>query len=99
MDRVQREIYQLRFKLAFKSKKGIDFQDWFTQLAGFAFGSDFEAVRAYGPQGDFKCDGRRRSTGTVFQCYAPDVLHAARTIRKIDEDFHGALTNWPDIAE
>lgn len=99
MDRVQREFYQLRFGLAFKSKKGMDFQDWFVQLAGFAFGSDFEAVRAYGPQGDFKCDGRRRSTGTVFQCYAPDVLHVARTIRKIDEDFHDAVANWPDIAE
>lgn len=99
MDSLQRTFYQLHFREAFLSKKGSEFQAWFARLAGFAYGSDFEAVRAYGPQGDLKCDGRLRSTGTVFQCYAPDMMTADRTIRKVTEDFHGALANWKNMAE
>ena len=99
MDRVQRIFYQLQFRLAFLSKKGMEFQDWFTRLADYAFSADFDAVRAYGPHGDFKCDGRRISTATVFQCYAPDKMNAERTIKKIDEDFHGAIAHWADMAE
>ena len=99
MDRVQKLIYGLQLNRAFESKKGVEFQDWFTRLASYAFGSDFEAVRPYGPQGDLKCDGRRLSTRTVFQCYAPYEMNAERTIRKIGEDFRGAVANWKDMAE
>ena len=99
MDSLQRTFCQLQFRLAFASKKGTEFRDWFRSLAGYAFGPDFEAVRAYGSQGDLKCDGRRLSTRTVFQCYAPYEMNAARTIRNIDEDFRGAVANWKEIAE
>jgi hypothetical protein len=61
---------------------------------GHAFGSDFEEVRAYGPYGDLKCDGRRTSTKSVFQCYAPDAMKEAELIAKVDEDFHGARAHW-----
>ena len=71
MDEVQEAFYRLGFRVAFLEKKGTEFQDLFVRLAGYAFGPDFEAVRPYGKQGDFKCDGRRVSTGTIFQCYAP----------------------------
>ena len=99
IDDAQAIIYRLRFELAFRDKKGVEFQDWFARLAGYAFGSDFEAVRAYGSRGDLKCDGRRLSTGTIFQCYAPDAMKADHLVRKIDEDFHGAFDNWPGMAE
>ena len=46
MDEVQAAIYRLRFREAFLEKKGTEFQDWFVRLAGYAFGADFEAVRA-----------------------------------------------------
>ena len=71
MDEVQSAFYQLRFREAFLEKKGTEFQDWFVRLASHAFGSDFEAVRPYGKQGDLKCDGRRISTGTIFQVLCP----------------------------
>ena len=52
-------------------------------------------VRPYGNQGDWKCDGRLVSTGTVFQCYGPETPTDKKTIDKIDEDFAGACAKWP----
>ena len=94
MDEVQEAIYRLRFREAFLEKKGTEFQDWFVRLAGYAFGSDFEAVRPYGNQGDLKCDGRRVSTGTIFHCYAPYMQSDSELNKKIDEDFRGARKHW-----
>ncbi len=94
MDELQRSIYVERFRLAFYTQKGTAFQDWFVRLAGHAFGPDFEEVRPYGSYGDLKCDGRRVSTRTIFQCYAPDAMKEADLIDKVDEDFHGARAHW-----
>ena len=94
MDDAQETIYRLRFRVAFLEKKGTEFQDWFVRLAGYAFGADFEAVRPYGKYGDFKCDGRRVSTRTIFQCYAPYKQTAAGLNKKIDGDFRGARGHW-----
>ena len=100
MDEVQAAFYQVLCHVAFLEKKGTEFQDWFAKLAAHAFGPDFETVRPYGNQGDLKCDGRRRSTGTIFQCYAPDQMTAAKFNRKIDQDFRGAYVHWGhDMAE
>jgi hypothetical protein len=94
MDDLQRSIYVDRFRLAFVTQRGTAFQDWFVRLAGHAFGADFEEVRPYGPYGDLKCDGRRISTKSVFQCYAPDAMKEAELIAKVDKDFHGARLHW-----
>lgn len=94
MDELQRSIYVDRFRLAFHTQRGTAFQDWFVRLAGHAFGADFEEVRPYGLHGDLKCDGRRVSTKSVFQCYAPDAMKEAELIAKVDEDFHGARAHW-----
>lgn len=100
MDELQHSIYVDRFRLAFHTQRGAAFQDWFVRLAGHAFGADFEEVRPYGPYGDLKCDGRRVSTKSVFQCYAPDAMKEAELITKVDEDFHGARAHWnADMAE
>ena len=94
MDEVQAAFYRLMFRNAFLEKKSAEFQDWFARLAARAFGPDFEAVRAYGNRGDLKCDGRRISTRTVFQCYAPYEMKEARLNAKIEQDFVGAHENW-----
>ena len=88
-------LYQARFRLAYSEKKGTAFEAWFAALAGHALRGDFEPVAAHGRDGDFKCDGRRLSTRTIFQCYAPDGMVQSRTIAKIDSDFQGALHHWP----
>lgn len=99
MDEVQEAFYQLRFRVAFLEKKGTEFQDWFVKLATYAFGSDFEAIRSDGREGDHKCDGRLVSTGTIFQCYAPDQLQTTQLNEKIKEDFTGAVAHWDGMRE
>jgi hypothetical protein len=94
MDELQRATYVERFRLAFHTQKGTAFQDFFVRLAGHAFGADFEEVRPYGPQSDLKCDGRRASTKSVFQCYAPYFMKDTDLVAKVDEDFHGARAHW-----
>lgn len=94
MDPLTRSYYGKEFQLAFLRKKGIEFQNWFVDMMGHAFGEDFDPVRAYGPKGDFKCDGRHVPLGRIHQCYAPDSMRDTETIAKINEDFDGARTHW-----
>lgn len=94
MDPLTRSYYGKEFQLAFLRKKGIEFQNWFVDMMGHAFGTDFDPVRAYGPKGDFKCDGRHVPLGRIHQCYAPDSMRDTETIAKINEDFDGARTHW-----
>ena len=99
MDKVQKSFYGLQFRIAFLEKKGTEFQDWFCKLASYAWGEDFEAVRPYGSQGDFKCDGRRISTRAIIQCYAPLATRENPLNKKIREDFLGAKEHWPNMAQ
>ncbi len=96
-DSVSDAYYVWLFRNAYLEKKGTDFQNWFVKLAGHAFKEDFRAVRPYGNQGDWKSDGQQVSTGTVFQCYAPDLHTEKKIISKIDTDFIGAKAEWPDF--
>ena len=99
MDSVQRHYYGLHFRVAFREKAGTEFEDWFVKLAGYAFGADFQPVRAYGNEGDWKCDGYRSSTRTVFQCYAPRQMRVGPLVRKIERDFNGARAHWEGMAK
>ena len=90
-------FHKLHFRLAYLEKKGAEFENWFSDLAGHAFGTDFEPVKPHGNQGDRKCDGRQVSTGTIFQCYAPESPLNNKAISKIDEDFNGAKANWTEF--
>jgi hypothetical protein len=98
-DALQRAFYGLAFKTAFLDKRGTAFQDWFVKIAGYAYGPDFEEVKAYGPHGDHKCDGLRRSAGMLFQVYAPDRYEDKKTIEKISTDFLGAVEHWPSVLQ
>lgn len=99
MDDISKAWFSLHFRNAYLEKKGSAFEEWFTKLAAGAFGSDFEPVRAYGSQGDWKCDGRQLSMATVFQCCAPETPTDAKTIAKIDQDFEGARAKWPEFMQ
>ena len=99
MDDISKAWFSLHFRNAYLEKNGSAFEEWFTKLAAGAFGSDFEPVRAYGSQGDWKCDGRQLSTATVFQCYGPETPTDAKTIAKIDQDFKGARAKWPEFMQ
>jgi hypothetical protein len=64
------------------------------EVARRRWGDDFEPIRAYGKHGDLKCDGRRLSTGTLYQCYGPRTASPSAVHQKIKTDFYGALSIW-----
>jgi hypothetical protein len=94
LDDTQRFAYGLKFENAFLRERGKAFESFFFRIMAHGCPSDFQPVRPYGPKGDLKCDGFRASDGTVFQCYAPDIMKIAPLLAKIDEDFSGALVHW-----
>ena len=86
--------YELNFKLLMREKRGDEFQDFFSLIMSLAHGSDFVRMRPWGRDGDRKNDGYIRSTKELFQVYAPNELEATAAIRKIKEDFAGAILHW-----
>ena len=97
MDEAQKAYYSVCFRCAFLEKKGAEFERWFIRLASHAYGSDFESVQAAGPDGDFKADGRRVSTGTIYQCYAPQRFQISMLEKKISADFDGGKNTGAGI--
>lgn len=94
MDRVQQSAYLFAFEIRFLKAKGAAFQRLFEELMGRVYPGDFEACRPYGSQGDKKNDGYLPSQRTLFQVYAPYEMTSAETVRKLREDFAGALRHW-----
>lgn len=94
MDEFQRAFFGMKFRNAFLERRGKAFEDLFSKIMGHAFPGDFQLVRPYGNRGDLKCDGYRVSNKTVFQCYAPRALNLKKMLKKIDEDFGGAVEHW-----
>jgi len=97
LNSMKEAFYKINFKYDFLAKKGLEFQDWFCELAKYVWSDDFERIRPNGKQGDWKCDGRQISTGTIFQAYTPERPRITNTINKINSDFEGAKKHWPDF--
>lgn len=87
-------IYQVLFKNAFLTKKGNDFQLFFSTIMNHAYPSVFIPTCTWGRLGDKKCDGYILDKKTIFQVYAPREIEKEKTIAKIYEDFGGALEKW-----
>lgn len=64
--------FDIHFDNAFATLSQTRFEDWFARMASRVYGTDFELIKAGGRHGDKKSDGRRISTETIFQCYAPE---------------------------
>jgi tetratricopeptide (TPR) repeat protein len=86
--------YVLKFENAFLSAKGTAFQDLFVSIMSKAHPDDFIACKPWGRSGDKKNDGFLKSARTLFQVYAPNEMSEAEAVKKIDEDFRGALPYW-----
>ena len=94
-----REWYEQKFINAFRSKSGIEFQEFFVSIMERGYPADFQKVKPYGKDGDKKCDGYHQSLKRVYQVYAPERMNVGETNKKIDEDFNGAVQHWTnDIA-
>lgn len=85
--------HRLLYRLKCSELTGIEFQTFFERIM-FRADRSFTAVKAMGSAGDWKCDGYSASTKTVYQCYSPDVLTAAKTCDKVLKDFTGARSHW-----
>lgn len=96
MDEIARSWYDLRFEIAFLKKKGNEFQNFFATIMEKVYPGDFIPVRPWGNTGDRKNDGYLKSQRTLFQVYAPNDMDQNQAIKKINEDFLGALSHWPD---
>ena len=69
---VKNTDFNIHFDYAFATMNHSKFEDWFARMASRVYGTDFEPIKAGGKGGDKKSDGRRISTETVYQCYAPE---------------------------
>lgn len=96
MDHLTRAFFDFAFRDAFRSKRGNEYQDWFSTVMEMCHPGDFIRVRPWGDEGDRKNDGYLRSERTLFQVYAPNAMTAKKAVDKIDEDFNGALPHWKE---
>jgi len=87
-------VYAVILETAISEKIGQAFEDFFASIGNALWGGDFEPWKPQGPIGDLKCDGYLASAKTVFQCYAPEQMTAAKTIAKIEADFLGAIGHF-----
>lgn len=91
---LQDAYYEQKFENLFLRAKGTTFQEFFEKLMGFAYKADFMACRPWGNRGDRKNDGFLKSERQLFQVYAPNEMKEAEAIKKIREDFEGAVLHW-----
>ncbi len=73
----------------------MEFQRFFERILSF-HEPTFTPIKPSGPEGDWKCDGWIPTSGTVFQCYAPESDRSQAAVRKLQEDFSGAMRYWGD---
>lgn len=99
MEMKNKSDFDLFFDLNFKSLNQTDFEKWFAAMAECVHGSDFELIKAGGRNGDKKSDGRRVSTETIFQCYAPEspAKFASKAAAKISDSFPSVVGFWPSM--
>ena len=80
MDPISDAFHAKDFRIALPHEEGYSLPGLVSpSLPGHAFGSDFEAVRPYGKQGDWKCDGRRPEYRDDFSVLMPLRQRALRT--------------------
>jgi len=97
MDEHIRSYYSVVFERDFLRRKASEFQNFFADLMEKRYpGGDFIRVRPWGSAGDRKNDGYLTSQRTLFQVYAPNEMKESETLKKIDEDFTGALSYWQE---
>ena len=95
MNKASRAYYNVVFERDFLRMKGNEFQRLFADLMEKRYpGGDFIRIRPWGRTGDRKNDGYLKSQRTLFQVYAPNEMKEAAALKKIEEDFTGALPHW-----
>lgn len=94
MDYYTRCFYEVVFDGKFGNLKANEFENFFSSLMGKKYKEKFIQCKPWGRMGDRKNDGYLQSERILFQVYAPNELSSTETIKKINEDFLGALKYW-----
>lgn len=87
--------HETRLELELFRRSGASFQYFFEQIMQKKDPS-FLMVKPMGREGDWKTDGYSLNSKTIYQCYAPEEMAAAKAAKKIHEDFDGAKIKWQD---
>ena len=88
---VERTFWGLQFKIKFLEATGNEFQTFVQRILELRFPDEFKAVRPAGREGDWKSDGLMTQQRRILQIHAPESWNKARTLKKIHEDFWGAV--------
>jgi hypothetical protein len=98
---MKKSDFDIHFENAFATMNQTRFEDWFARMASRVYGTDFELIKAGGKSGDKKSDGRRISSETIFQCYAPESpkTFAEKAKAKIADSFPAVVNYWPALKE
>lgn len=98
---MEKSDFNIHFDNAFATMSQSKFEGWFVAMASRVYGADFELIKAGGNDGDKKSDGRRVSTESVFQCYAPEspATFASNAKVKIADSFPDVVGYWPNLRE
>lgn len=96
---MQKSDFNSAFEHSYSSNTQTEFEDWFRAMMECVHNGDFEIIKAGGPHGDKKSDGRIIPTGTIFQCYAPEspATFAKNAPGKIQDSFPKIFEYWPDL--
>lgn len=95
MDVSTRVVMRQIFKVKALRADGQAFEDLFSSIMQH-HNKDFVQIKPYGNVGDHKNDGFDRTTGTYYQCYAPEELeeNQAKALKKLVTDFGGLKAKW-----
>lgn len=93
-----RYIARILFQLKIYTFDGTTFEAFFTQIMQYQ-NPDFMQVKPQGKDGDEKCDGFDKNTGTFYQVYAPEniTIREKEVIKKLETDFAGLYSHWKSI--
>ena len=90
----------IMFENKIYSCEGQKFEDLFIAIMTNR-NPNFEAVKAYGKEGDHKNDGFDKTKGTYYQVFAPENIKKPKTIneavKKLEKDFTGLYGYWNSL--
>lgn len=102
MNRSERYLVRMRFKLLIHESNGQDFENLFTKIMK-KNNINFQLVKAYGNIGDMKNDGFDPDKGSYYQIFGPENIKKDKTIKdaviKLRKDFEGLLASWNDVCK
>ena len=99
MNREEKYIARLMFKLKVYESNGQAYEDLFVKIMQYS-NSNFNSVKPQGQIGDRKNDGFDKITGKYYQVYAPENLQKKESdaIVKLNTDFTGLYHHWNTIS-